>query len=69
MLYRVDKRKFQVGDIIMPNTSFEELMQDEKKEMEDLLNEKRPRNIPERKQCLFLFQDLICAFRFYSKYG
>lgn len=69
MLYRVDKRKFQVGDIIMPNTLFEELMQDEKKEMEDLLNEKRPRNIPERKQCLFLFQDLICAFRFYSKYG
>lgn len=69
ILYRVDKRKFHVGDIIKPNTSFEEMMQDEKKEMEDLLNENRPKNMPERKKCLFLFQDLICALRFYSKYG
>ena len=69
MIFRVDKRKYQVGDTIMPKTSFEETMQDEKKEMEDLLNKSRPENVPERKQCLFLFQDLICAFRFYSKYG
>ena len=69
MIFRVDKRKYQVGDTIMPKTSFEETMQDEKKEMEDLLNRSRPENVPERKQCLFLFQDLICALRFYSKYG
>lgn len=69
MIFRVDERKYQVGDTIMPKTSFEETMQDEKKEMEDLLNRSRPENVPERKQCLFLFQDLICALRFYSKYG
>lgn len=69
MLYRVDKRKFQVGEEITPNTSFEEILQDEKREMEKLLNQQRPSGIPERKQCLFLFQDLICALRFYSKYG
>ena len=68
-LYRVDKRKFKIDDVISPETSFETTMQDESKEMENLLNELRPTGIPERKDCLFLFQDLICALRFYSKYG
>lgn len=69
MVYRVDKRKFEIGDVIYPQTSFETKMEDEKKEMENLLNELRPEKIPKRKDCLFLFQDLICALRFYSKYG
>lgn len=69
MVYRVDKRKFEVDEVISPETSFETTMQNESKEMENLLNELRPTNIPERKNCLFLFQDLICALRFYSKYG
>ena len=69
ILYRVDKRKFNVGDCIKPNTSFEKELQGKKREMEDLLNQTRPKNMPERNQCLFLFLDFTCALRFFSKYG
>ena len=69
MFYRVDQRVFSVGDHIEPNTSFETELQGEKREMEELLNQTRPKNVPERNQCLFLFHDFICALRFFSKYG
>lgn len=64
MLYRVDQRVFSVGDRIEPNTSFETELHEEKREMEELLNQTRPKNVPERNQCLFLFHDFICALRF-----
>lgn len=68
-LYRVDSRKFNSGDTITPNTSFEEKLQDERMELESMLNECKPCGVPDRKDCLFLFQELICALKFYSKYG
>ena len=69
MLYRVDKRKFQTGDVITPYTSYEEIIDEERKEMEFWLNKLRPKGMPERSQCLFLFQNLIDALRFSSKFG
>lgn len=68
-LYRVDSRKFNKGDIITPNTTFEDKLQGERLEVESMLNECKPCAVPDRKDCLFLFQELICALRFYSRYG
>lgn len=69
MFYRVDKRHFSEGDIINPQTEYERLLEGEKLKLEEMLNKKRPHNIPERSKCLFLFQDLQGALRFYFKYG
>lgn len=69
MLYRVDKRKFEVGDTITPKTTFENAFEREKKEVEEMLNQNCDLEIPERKDCLFLFRDLMCALQFYKKYG
>ena len=69
MIYRVDKRSYKVGDIILPQTVFEEQLTNEKLKMEEMLNLKRTPGIQERSKCLFLFHDLQGALRFYSKYG
>lgn len=69
VLYRVDRRLYSKGDIIEPQTDFENSLKEEKLKMEKLLDKKRPDGIPERNKCLFLFQDLQGALRFYSKYG
>lgn len=66
MLCRVDKRKFEVGDTITPKTTFENAFEKEKKEVEEMLNQNCNPKIPERKECLFLFRDLICALQFYN---
>ena len=67
-LYRVDKRKFEIGEEIQPNTDFEQHLDDESMKVEDILNATRP-NIPERKDCLFLFFELSAALNFFKKYG
>ena len=69
ILYRVDRRSFSAGDIIKPQTDFESSLEGVKLEMEELLDKKRPYNIPERNKCLFLFQDLHGVLLFYLKYG
>lgn len=67
-LYRVDKRYFEVGTEIQPQTNFEQHMNDESMKVEYLLNATRP-DIPERKNCLFLFSELSAALNFFRKYG
>lgn len=67
-LYRVDKRKFEIGEDIQPDTDFEQHLNDESMKVEDILNETRP-DIPERKNCLFLFSELSAALNFFRKYG
>lgn len=67
-LYRVDKRKFEIGEEIQPNTDFEQHLNDESIKVEYLLNATRP-GIPERKDCLFLFFELSAALNFFKKYG
>lgn len=41
-LYRVDKRKFEIGEEIQPNTDFEQHLDDESMKVEDILNATRP---------------------------
>ena len=69
MLYRVDKREFKIGDVISPSPTFEKGLDEMRKAVENMLNHERPKGIPQRGDCLFLFQDLICALRFFYKYG
>lgn len=69
LTFRVDKRTFNVGDIITPQTNFEHCLKGEVLEVEKLLDKYRPPQIPERKKCLFLFMELFGALRFWSKYG
>ena len=53
-LYRVDKRIFSVGEVIKPQTVFEQQLDGKRKLVEDLLNQTCPHRMPERKECLFL---------------
>lgn len=68
-LYRVDKRIFSVGELIKPQTVFEQQLDGKRKLVEDLLNQTRPHRMPERKECLFLFFELAGALKFFQKYG
>lgn len=68
-LYRVDKRYFEVGTEIQPQTNFEQHMNEESMKVENILNATRPEQIPERKNCLFLFSELSAALNFFRKYG
>ncbi len=68
-LFRVDSRAYNVGDSISPAVQFENELEDEKAELEDLLNRLRPNNVPSRGDCLFLFSELAGSLRFFAKYG
>ena len=68
-LYRVDKRKFEIGEEIQHNTDFEQYMDEESMKVENILNANRPDQIPVRKDCLFLFFELSAALNFFKKYG
>ena len=67
-LYRVDKRLYNVGREILPDTNYRQALNNEDKEiLERKLDEKSC--IPTRKECLFLFNSLYHALIFFSKYG
>lgn len=68
-LYRVDKRYFEVGAEIQPQTNFEQYMDEESMKVENILNANRPVQIPLRKDCLFLFFEFSAALNFFRKYG
>lgn len=67
--YRVDKRSFKYDDIISPDTTFEEKMDDLQLEVEECLDRFKPSTVPDRRDCLYLFCKLSSAFLFCSKYG
>lgn len=70
-LYRVDKRLYEDSEIIECNASSyydETNFSDNKRAIEDLLNEKRPNlEMPIRNQCLFIFNELSDAVSFWIK--
>lgn len=45
-LYRVDKRQFKTGAEILPNSQFENELQGEALQVENILNETRPKVFP-----------------------
>ena len=68
-LYRVDKRLYNVGDEILPDTNYPQALNNEDKEiLERKLDEKRTIK-KTRKEYLFLFNSLYHALIFFSKYG
>ncbi|WP_455080779.1 toxin-antitoxin system protein [Prevotella melaninogenica] len=68
-LYRVDKRLYDVGNEILPNTDYFQALNNEiKGVLEKKLDEKRC-IVKARKECLFLFNSLYHALIFFSKYG
>ena len=68
-LYRVDKRFYNVGDEILPDTNYlQALNNEDKKILERKLDEKSCL-LRTRKDCLFLFYSLYHALIFFSKYG
>lgn len=69
LLYRVDRRRYNNGDDIEPSTTFEETMNSSQVQVEKKLDELKPRGVPDRKKCLYLFNDLSSALIFCSKYG
>jgi hypothetical protein len=66
--FRADKRRFSVGDTILPTGGdFAELHQDIGKEMEELLARLRPKKKPVRRDNLFVFEDVEAAKKYWSK--
>lgn len=68
-MFRVDIRNYKPNDTILPKTTYDRELTDEKLEIEQVLNQLRPYNIPERNKCLFLFDSLLNAIKFYLRYG
>ena len=68
-VYRVDARIYNVGDTITSADQYENKLEAEQAELENLLNQLRPNGIPSRGECLFLFLELAGALRFFAKYG
>lgn len=68
-VYRVDARIYNVGDTITSADQYENKLEAEQAELENLLNQLRPNGIPSRGECLFLFLELAGALRFFARYG
>ena len=56
-------------DSLVDDMAFRAGIESDEKEVEEMLNQNCDLEIPERKDCLFLFRDLMCALQFYKKYG
>lgn len=69
ILFRIDRRRYKIGQIIEPNSTYFDCLKEESLEVEKMLDETRNYSIPLRRQCLFLFLDLSCSMRFWEKYG
>lgn len=65
--YRVDKRKFVVGQRIETAGQYYAKFTDIAKAIEDSLENNRPQSKPIRTSCLFLFCDEKCAKKHWSK--
>ena len=68
-LYRVDKRDFNPTEEIVPSTDYNNSLIGLTLEVENKLDEVKPKNTPCRNECLFLFYNLSSALLFSSKYG
>jgi hypothetical protein len=63
--YRIDRRQFQVGDIITPNAAFINNIGADRLIVEELLEAHRPANKPNRNQILKLFESKEEAIRYW----
>lgn len=63
--FRVDRREFQVGRIITPNAAFINNIDEDRLIVEDLLEEHRPANKPNRNEILKIFESREAAIRYW----
>jgi len=65
--FRVDKRTFSVGDQIITASEYYVKFACISQTIENGLDAARPRNVPSRRECLFVFEDLEVARKHWSK--
>jgi hypothetical protein len=56
--YRADKRCLKAGEVMLPEGTYQDRFPVAGKEMEKALDDARPANKPNRKESLFVFDDL-----------
>jgi hypothetical protein len=65
--YRVDRRDFEVGDVVAPTGQYQKGLNDKQKQVEAALESTRPAAKPKRDEKLFVFRDVEPAKKFWSK--
>lgn len=65
--FRVDKRNFSVGDRITTASEYYGKFAGIAQTIEAGLDAARPRHVPSRQECLFVFEDLEAARKHWSK--
>jgi hypothetical protein len=65
--YRADKRIFSAGDVVVSAKEFLAKNPDGSLDLERVFEEKRPKNLPPRADCLYVFSALSDAKKHWSK--
>lgn len=63
--YRIDRRDFAVGDTITPNAAFINNINEQRLEVENLLENLRPETKPNRNEIVKLFDSFIAAKKYW----
>ena len=65
--YRVDNRKKEIGEILVPQNKYQSGLSTDKKNVEDILEKYRPKDKPQRNSILMLFWDFKDALTHWTK--
>jgi len=65
--YHVSTKKYNIGNIVKSNNYYEVSLSRNNEWVENILEKHRPQNYPNRKQCVFSFEN-IDEFGYYSDY-
>jgi hypothetical protein len=63
--YRAERRCFEPGEVMLPEGTYQNQFEPEGKATEKALEDERPKKKPIRKDCLFVFGDLMEAERYW----
>ena len=64
--YRIDKRDFQIGDFMLPQNEYQNVIDEKRLSAETVLEKHRPKNKPRRKDIIMLFQEFKDAKHFWT---
>lgn len=64
--YRIDRRDYEVGSIILPGKEYQTKIKEAGQKLESILKERKPQNKPSRRESLFLFESYEEAKRFWT---
>lgn len=63
--YRIDRRDFEIGDTIIPNAAFINNVNEQRFEVERILESLRPETKPNRNEIVKLFDSFIAAKKYW----